>query len=154
MQKNDEDYFLDKKLLNTLQQSNQLQSQLKVFLYKDQEIIAASKVHNAAAAPTTPTLSSGINPPESTVATTQSTRQPRKTKQQLNREKKVVSDHELQDYLFFILLFFQQNETPVVNQLRNFLGDSVNFFIIENFSRIRLKAFKQIQQAKLSKLKL
>jgi hypothetical protein len=140
MQKGEENYFLDKKLLSTLHQSTQLQSQLKVFLYKDQDIISSSSKNVGSAQPV----------PESTAGTKPS----RKSKRHAPKGSKLNLDKELQDYLLIILQLFQYNEINAIHQLKNFLGDSVNFFIIENSSRNRQNKLKQIQSAKQSKLKL
>lgn len=147
MQKSDESYFLDSKLLNNLKQSTQLQSQLKVFLYKDIDLIAAK---NSSTAPATSTSSTVVTHSENSQSASASTRSSRRSKRNLHEslgQTINLNDKDLQDYLLMILKFYQRSEqSPIIHNLKLFLEDSANFFIIENYSKNRQQKLRFLQQ--------
>lgn len=146
MQKTDESYFLDAKLLNNLKQSTQLQSQLKVFLYKDIDIVASK--NNIPLTSNTPTLSSGpINESLTLSNNSKSSRKGKKHLHQPLNQLQNLNDKELQDYLQMILKFYQRSENHIIiSSIKYFLQDSANFFIIENSLKNRQQKINKIQQ--------
>jgi hypothetical protein len=154
MDKNGENYFLDKKLLNNLQQSNHLQSQLKVFLYKDLDLIAAKNSQQQQQQQQH--QSSLLSPPRNLDKDASNNGLPtshltKKNKRNLLRSRDDFSkvDPELQEYLLLILQLYQHQSdsggAAIMKNLKYFLEDSANFFIIENYSKNRQSKLKQLQ---------